>query len=348
MKKNTYESGDSGRKFEGGWDSSLLSEYVDMALLKTDFTDSRQKSGFKDFLGKAIGYFNGKINEFKDKYNASDLMGKIASVAKKAGASTVYYALLIYYALMSDSVPTSKKVIAIAALGYFIAPVDFIPDFVLMGLLDDGSVLLFALNQILPYITEEDKAKALAKLHDWFGDADIISLKSGFLPGTVNEESNEHVEKIKVPHEEIKVPQNMEMTIPYKELNDYLAQRLHQPISVAYEGDRELRATYTKRVLINMSVNVRIGIEEVRGDSVTLSYDVAFGLHSIANKALSYFKDHYPELSAGIHPEEGRRVRVNLSEIEKTRHLAENIELKAIIPTNEAIRIEFGLKTPKI
>lgn len=116
-------------------------------------------------------------------------MGKIGAVAKKAGASTVYHALLLYYALTGNEVPTSKKVIVMSALGYFIAPVDFIPDWILMGLLDDGSVLLFALSQIQPYITEDVKAKALAKLRDWFGETDIVSIRTALLPDNRGKEA---------------------------------------------------------------------------------------------------------------------------------------------------------------
>lgn len=161
-----------------GWDSSLLKEYFDNDVkLADDSIAKADKSGIGDFIGKVVGFFNGKINEFKEKYNSSDLMGKISAVAKKVGASTVYHVLLLYYALTSDKVPTSKKIIIMAALGYFIAPVDFIPDFVLMGLLDDSSVLLFALKQIQPYISDDVKAKALAKLRDWFGETEIVSIE---------------------------------------------------------------------------------------------------------------------------------------------------------------------------
>lgn len=301
-------------------------------------------------------------------------MGKIASVAKKAGASTVYYALLIYYALMSDKVPTSKKVIAIAALGYFIAPVDFIPDFILMGLLDDGSVLLFAINQILPYITDDVKAKALAKLNDWFGETDIVAVKSGFMPGRVGgkvessinivetQEAARIIEKEAPSYTEIpkntvntasaynyekKINEesgNIVIIAPYRELNAYIAKRFNQPISLSYGNENEIKVTYTKRIVFNMSVNIRIVIEEVKDDSVLLSYDVAFGLDSIISGALSFIKRQFPELSEGIHPEDGHRIRINLPEIENAKPLVENIALRSITPCENSLNIEFGLK----
>lgn len=127
----------------------------------------------KEYMSKAITYFSGKLDTYKSKFSESDLMKKITSVCKRAGVTTVYYALLLYYALISDSIPMSKRVMVIAALGYFISPLDFIPDFILGGLLDDTSVLMFAIHSILPYLTEDVKAKAKAKLHDWFGEEEV-------------------------------------------------------------------------------------------------------------------------------------------------------------------------------
>ncbi len=106
--------------------------------------------------------------------------------------------MLLYYALTSNEVPASKKAIVIAALGYFIAPVDFLPDLVLMGLLDDGSVLLFAINQIMPNITDEIKTKALAKLNEWFGKSEIVSIKSKLLPENPKIDPKTIIEEVEI------------------------------------------------------------------------------------------------------------------------------------------------------
>ena len=103
--------------------------------------------------------------------------------------------------------------------------------------------------------------------------------------------------------------------------------------------------TYTKRILIkDVNINVNIRIDEVKSDAVTLTYDGPFGLDTIISGVLSFFKSQFPELSAGIHPEEEHRIRVNLAEIEKAKPAMENIALRAITPCEDGIRIEFGLK----
>lgn len=366
-----------GREFpdylSSGWDSSLLTEYFDTEDHNTD--SSEEKNKLRDFIKKSTGFFNDKVNEFKEMYNSSDLMKKISSVAKKVGASTVYHAMLLYYALKSDKIPMSKKIIVMAALGYFIAPVDFIPDFVLMGLLDDGSILLFAINQILPYITDDIKGEALAKLHEWFGKSDIVSIESKLLPATSLEEPKTLIEEVELGDNgevieaeiiadneipdiddnvvdieqkqdvEHKKRKNMEIYAPYNEVNEYVASRFRQPITLSYMSHNELKVSYTKRVLINVNVNIVIKIEEVRSDSILLSYKGAIlGLDSIISGALSFITGKFPELSAGIYPEEDHRIRVNLSEIEKAKTFVENIELRDIRAFEDGLRIYFGLK----
>lgn len=130
----------------------------------------------KEYMGKAVGFFNDRIDSFKDMYNQSNLMGKIGSVAKKTGVSTVYYCLLLYYALLNDKVPINKKVLVLAALGYFISPLDLIPDFVPGGLIDDGAILMYALSNVSSSIDDEVMAQAKAKLSDWFGESEIYDL----------------------------------------------------------------------------------------------------------------------------------------------------------------------------
>lgn len=130
----------------------------------------------KEYMAKTVNFFNERIDFFKDKYNESDLMGKIGSVAKKAGVSTVYYCLLLYYALRSDKVPASKKVLVAAALGYLISPLDLIPDFVPGGLVDDGAILMYVLSNVSSSIDEDVMRQARAKLSDWFGDSEVIEL----------------------------------------------------------------------------------------------------------------------------------------------------------------------------
>lgn len=103
-------------------------------------------------------------------YSAGKLWRKIERTAKQAGAKTVYAALVLYYALYSPTISHKDRTIIIGALGYFILPIDLIPDFIAgAGYTDDVAALLYAAYKVARNITPEVKEKARAKVTEWFG-----------------------------------------------------------------------------------------------------------------------------------------------------------------------------------
>ena len=58
----------------------------------------------------------------------------------------------------------------LGALGYFILPLDIIPDVILgLGFTDDLAALAWALFTLKKYITPEIERKARERLREWFG-----------------------------------------------------------------------------------------------------------------------------------------------------------------------------------
>lgn len=108
---------------------------------------------------------------YEKNYSDDSFWDKIAGVAKKAGGKVIYLGLLLYYALKRDSTPTWAKTVIIGALGYFISPIDAIPDLVpIVGFTDDLGVLTAAVATCALYINNEVKVNAKAKIADWFGN----------------------------------------------------------------------------------------------------------------------------------------------------------------------------------
>jgi uncharacterized membrane protein YkvA (DUF1232 family) len=119
---------------------------------------------------------NMKRDEFvgyQSHYSDSGLWKKIREVAKQAGLKVVYLALLLYYLLKDPNVSVKDKAIIYGALGYFILPLDLIPDTIpVVGFMDDLSALLYAVRSVWVNITPEIQAKARTRLHDLFGRYD--------------------------------------------------------------------------------------------------------------------------------------------------------------------------------
>ncbi len=118
------------------------------------------------------------ITELKNKkyaqaFSEVKLLEKIKKFARNAGVKVVYGALILFYTLQEHATPKLAKSIIIGALGYFILPTDFIPDFIpIVGFSDDLTALIAALVAVSLYVTQEIKFKAKDRLHVWFGEYD--------------------------------------------------------------------------------------------------------------------------------------------------------------------------------
>ncbi|MDX1715372.1 MAG: YkvA family protein [Anderseniella sp.] len=68
-----------------------------------------------------------------------------------------------YYAAFDSKTPFRIKAMLLAALAYFVMPIDVVPDFILgLGFTDDMTVLLTAFGLIRSNVTEEHREKARA------------------------------------------------------------------------------------------------------------------------------------------------------------------------------------------
>ena len=113
------------------------------------------------------------LSKYESEFSFDNLMNKIKESAKKAGLKAIYMALLLYYALESPTISTMDKAIIYGALGYFICPIDIIPDILpFIGLTDDIAVLAWAFSRVKRNVTDMTREKAKTKLKIWFGNYD--------------------------------------------------------------------------------------------------------------------------------------------------------------------------------
>ena len=113
------------------------------------------------------------LSKYESEFSFDNLMNKIKESAKKAGLKAIYMALLLYYALESPTITTMDKAIIYGALGYFICPIDIIPDILpFIGLTDDIAVLAWAFSRVKKNVTDMTREKAKTKLKIWFGNYD--------------------------------------------------------------------------------------------------------------------------------------------------------------------------------
>lgn len=112
---------------------------------------------------------NVDVEKYAENYSPESFMDKCKNFAKKAGIKVIYLGLLLYYALQSSNPPAWCKTTILGALGYFISPIDLIPDAIpFAGFADDYGILLWAVGVMAAHISPEDKKQAKEKLSSWF------------------------------------------------------------------------------------------------------------------------------------------------------------------------------------
>jgi len=105
----------------------------------------------------------------KKNINKEKFWSKVTRFAKKAGASVIYAALILYYTFQKPGLPKKTKTTIIGAIAYFILPVDFVPDILVgIGFTDDLLALSYAISQVIAHIDDSVKAQAKEKLNTWF------------------------------------------------------------------------------------------------------------------------------------------------------------------------------------
>lgn len=110
------------------------------------------------------------MSDNADHYSEDSFWEKLKKFAVKAGGEVVEKALQLYYAAQEPETPAWAKTTIFGALGYFIMPLDVIPDVMPgVGFTDDLGILVAAIGAVSMYINDDVKKKASQKMWDWFG-----------------------------------------------------------------------------------------------------------------------------------------------------------------------------------
>ena len=113
------------------------------------------------------------FSKYAQYFSEAKLWSKIQNYTRQAGLKVTYTALLLFYAYQRSDTPAWAKRIVIGALGYFISPIDMLPDLTpIIGYTDDIGILSFGLVTIAAYVNDEVRGQARGRLTQWFGEVD--------------------------------------------------------------------------------------------------------------------------------------------------------------------------------
>lgn len=109
-------------------------------------------------------------NDTSKHYSDDSFWDKVKKYAIIAGKEVIEKALWLYYAGLRKETPVWAKAVIATTLGYFIWPLDAIPDITpVVGYSDDLGALAAAVATLVAYIDDDVKARSAEKLKTWFG-----------------------------------------------------------------------------------------------------------------------------------------------------------------------------------
>ena len=141
-------------------------KFVEKKIMKINEAYEYLKKNFEENKDNTMEYdYKKYTNDFSD----GKFWSKMKEVAKKIGLKATSYALILYYVLQKKEVPLADKMLITGCLGYFILPLDLVPDIIpAMGYSDDVVGMLFAIKRCMNYVDDEIKENVSDKLVSWF------------------------------------------------------------------------------------------------------------------------------------------------------------------------------------
>ena len=118
-----------------------------------------------------------ELQKYEQHYSDGGFLEKFTKYGKIIGINALYKAVQLWFVMQKPDVPAGTKAVIMGALGYLIAPLDFLPDLMpVLGYTDDLVAITFALIKVQGYIDEEVERKSKNLLAKIFGEEAVSKL----------------------------------------------------------------------------------------------------------------------------------------------------------------------------
>lgn len=137
----------------------------------------------------------------------------------------------------------------------------------------------------------------------------------------------------------------MKISISFAELSDYIKKHYDKQLTLTKVTDKEIRTSYTQNLFFrSVQIPLNLKIEDVRADSVAITYNGGFGIDMIIAGTLSFLKAKVTELANALVSEDGHRIRIELSKLPQTATIVEVLAFKEISVAETGLIVEAALK----
>lgn len=110
------------------------------------------------------------MDDFGRHYSEDSFWTKVRGVARRTGREVVEKAITLFHTLQDADTPRWARTVIVGVLGYFILPLDAIPDLTpVVGFADDLGSIVTAFGILAVHVKAEHREKARRTTDDWFG-----------------------------------------------------------------------------------------------------------------------------------------------------------------------------------
>ena len=112
-----------------------------------------------------------RYDKFKRYFSDSGFLDKVKNAGGQLSRKGAWSGFTLYYTLKDEDTPAWVRTVILGTLGYFIFPMDALPDFIpVLGFTDDLGAMATAISTLMPYIKSDHKRMATEKVSSLFGE----------------------------------------------------------------------------------------------------------------------------------------------------------------------------------
>ena len=131
---------------------------------------------------------------------------------------------------------------------------------------------------------------------------------------------------------------NMNLQIPYKELEAFLMKKYDQQVKLQFANESTI--SITKKVVFK-DATVCVSVDKITGNDIILSYQAGLGIEWIIKGVLMWFKE---SISGFVEEQEDNKLLLHLDRIEQLNNILEKIEIKTVNFDDLNVNVAFIVK----
>ena len=135
----------------------------------------------------------------------------------------------------------------------------------------------------------------------------------------------------------------MKASISFPELQNIIAAKANQPISLAFVDGKTIRVSYPLNLgIIKKDISANLIIKELMGSDLLVQVSAGMGTDTMVTTILSLLKDKIPDGLIEKRPES--HLLIHLGQIENVKTVFEKVDVTDLHVLTEGLEVEGALK----